>query len=139
SQPKNSDYLKTPDEAFSQDHLHFSEEGFVGFSDYLTIGDDYSEAGFAPYAVAIHLSYTDEDKNIRVRHFVSDSNEDWSDVGGKFSEALEKLIPWARSQKTSTKAIQQFEEYYESGHFPGLGSIKKLSIMNHIELVLPLI
>ncbi len=140
SQSKNSNYLEVEDSFFTEEHLFFSEESFKGFSDFLTIGDNYSESGFLPYAVAIHLSYEDEKKRIRVRHFVSDSNDDTSDIGGKFIEALDKLVAWCEKMNIhETYAISQFKELHKTGHFPGLGSLKKLSIMNHIELVLNLI
>ncbi|MFJ1378871.1 sce7725 family protein [Capnocytophaga canimorsus] len=139
NQPKNSDYAKIKNSIFSEEHLYYREEGFVGFSDYLSIGKDYSETGFLPYAVAIHLSYTDSSKKINIRHFVSDSNDDNSDIGGKFAEALEKLIHWCNKTGYNSIAIPIFREYYCNGHFPGLGTLKKLSLMNHIDLVSKLI
>lgn len=140
TQLKNSDYLAVKDSQFSEEHLYYQKDGFKGFSDFLTIGDNYSESGFLPYAVAIHLSYADKDNKIRIKHFVSDSNDDASDIGGKFAEALEKLVTWCEENNIpDTIAIIQFKELYRTGHFPGLGSIKKLSIMHHIELVLNLI
>ncbi len=140
SQLKNADYLAVEDSQFSEEHLYYEQDGFKGFSDFLTIGDNYSETGFLPYAVAIHLSYADNDNKIRIKHFVSDSNDDASDIGGKFAEALEKLVTWCEENIIpDTIAISQFKELYRTGHFPGLGSIKKLSIMHHIELVLNLI
>lgn len=140
TQLKNADYLSVEDSQFSEEHLYYQQDGFKGFSDFLTIGDNYSETGFLPYAVAIHLSYADNDNKIRIKHFVSDSNDDASDIGGKFAEALEKLVTWCEENNIpNTIAILQFKELYRTGHFPGLGSIKKLSIMHHIELVLNLI
>lgn len=140
TQLKNADYLAVEDSQFSEEHLYYQQDGFKGFSDFLTIGDNYSESGFLPYAVAIHLSYADKDNKIRIKHFVSDSNDDASDIGGKFAEALEKLVTWCEEYNIpDTIAIIQFKELYRTGHFPGLGSIKKLSIMHHIELVLNLI
>ncbi len=140
TQLKNADYLAVEDSQFSEEHLYYQQDGFKGFSDFLTIGDNYSETGFLPYAVAIHLSYADNDNKIRIKHFVSDSNDDASDIGGKFAEALEKLVTWCEENNIpDTIAIIQFKELYRTGHFPGLGSIKKLSIMHHIELVLNLI
>lgn len=137
--PKNSDYLSVSDSQFSEEHLFYKNDGYKGFSDFLTIGDNYSETGFLPYAVAIHLSYADKDKKIRIKHFVSNSNSDSSDIGGKFSEALEKLINWCDEYNFKSQAVSQFRILHREGHFPGLGSIKKLSIMNHIELVINLI
>jgi len=138
-QQKNSDYLLAEDSFFSEEHLYYKDEGFIGFGDYLTIGEPYSESGFLPYAVAIHISYADKQNRIRIKHFVSDSNEDTADIAGKFAEALNKLIEWANANNINSKAMSIFRELYTNKHFPGLGSIKKLSIMHHIELVLNLI
>jgi hypothetical protein len=135
---KNSDYLNQESQ-FSEEHKFYKEDGFKGFSDFLTIGDNYSDTGFLPYAVAIHISYEDDAGRIRVNHFVSDSNDDNSDVAGKFAEANRKLVDWCDEKGLNTIAINEFRNLYENGHFPGLGIIKKLSIMNHIELVLNLI
>lgn len=139
SQQKNSDYLTAEDSFFSEEHLYYNEEGYIGFSDFLTIGEPYSESGFLPYAVAIHISYANTENKIRIKHFVSDSNEDTSDIAGKFAEALNKLIEWANNNNINSKAMDVFRDLNNTKHFPGLGSIKKLSIMHHIELVLNLI
>lgn len=137
---KNSDYLSVPDSQFSEEHLFYKDDGYKGFSDFLTIGDNYSESGFLPYAVAIHLSYIEDDNKIRIRHFVSNSNDDTSDIGGKFAEANDKLVRWCYENNIEeTIGINQFKTLHDSGHFPGLGSIKKLSVMHHIELVKKLI
>ncbi|PSR54080.1 hypothetical protein AHMF7605_11385 [Adhaeribacter arboris] len=138
-QQKNADYLSIDDSEFSEEHLFYKQDGFKGFSDFLTIGDIYSDGGFLPYAIAIHLSYITRQNKIRVKHFVSDSNMDTTDIGGKFEEALNKLIYWCNTSTLDTRAISEFKELHNNGHFPGLGSIKKLSVMNHIELVLSLI
>jgi len=132
---RNADY--PPDEFFSEDHLYFSEEGYVGFGDYSIIGNEYIESGFAPYAVAIHIVYFDDESNLRVRHFVSDSNEDISDVAGKFYEALLKLAEWYYNgqERQLTTGLQILLNHYENRTYPGLGTLKKLSIMHHLELM----
>lgn len=133
---RNADYLQVPVSDFSEEYKFYTDDNFVGFSDFLTIGDNYSESGFLPRAVAIHVSYIDQDK-IKIRHFTSDSNQDSSDIGGKFAEALQKLISWCNeSNITETEGIRTFKELHNRGHFPGLGSIKKISTINHIELVI---
>jgi hypothetical protein len=99
------------------------------------VGDDYSESGFAPYAVAIHITYFDEHKNLRIIHFVSDSNDDVRDPGGKFYKAVSKLYKWQKGKNIGTFGIKEFIKHYEEGTYPGLGTVKKLSIMHHIELV----
>ena len=133
---KNADYARNHDSLFTEEHIYYKPDGFIGFSDYLTIGEYYSDSGFLPYAVAIHLTYSDKsNEEIRLRHFVSDSNDDDSNVAGKFSEALNKLIEFTSAFHNKTKAIREFEELHAKEHYPGLGYIKKLSILNHLELV----
>jgi hypothetical protein len=132
---KNADYANPDDEPFTDDHLYYSDEGYTGFSDYITIGNIYKEGGFSPYAVAIHLTYLTSEDKIRVHHFVSDSNDDYEDVSGKFTEALAKLIPFINENNMHTIACEQFRRIEDEGSYPGLGSLKKLSILNHIELV----
>jgi len=91
---RNSDYSDTEDEVFTEDHLYYMDEGYAGFSDYSIIGSNFSESGFAPYAVALHIVYFDEDNVLRIKHFVSDSNEDIRNPAGKFYEAISKLNEW---------------------------------------------
>ena len=136
-QEKNADYQKQEDEFYSDDHLYFRKEGFTGFGDYSIIGSEYNEAGFAPYAVAIHIVYFADDNTLRVRHFVSDSNEDISDAAGKFYEAVMKLKRWFDDgqSKQLTTALATLLSHAENGYYPGLPTIKKLSIMHHLELV----
>ena len=136
-QSRNADYLDQESD-FSKEYRYYIQDGFVGFSDFLTIGDNYSESGFLPRAVAIHLTYLDNDQ-IKVKHFVSDSNEDVADIGGKFSEAIDKLVVWCNENNLNTAAISEFRNLQERGHFPGLGTLKKLSIMNHVELIINII
>ena len=134
-QERNNDYIEIDDEPFSEDHLYYSEDGYVGFADYSVVGEEYNETGFAPYAVAIHIVYFDTDESLRVKHFVSDSNDDISDPAGKFQEALSKLVEWNEEKKIDTVAMKEFEDLYRREAYPGLGTVKKLSIMHHLELI----
>ena len=99
------------------------------------IGNEYSESGFAPHAVAIHIVYFDSDKNLRIRHFVSNTNDDISDPAQKFYEAVTQLVEWNKEHQLDTIAIKTFEKIYEEQSYPGLGVIKKLSLMHHLELM----
>lgn len=86
---------------------------------------------------AIHIVYPTNDE-LRIHHFVSDSNDDITDVAGKFGEAVEKLAEWnqSRSEKClNTYGMREFEHLYHTKTFPGLGVVKKLSIMHHLELM----
>lgn len=134
--PRNTDYSNNDEEFFSDDHRFFLEDGYKGFSDYSIVGEDYSESGFAPYAVAIHIVFFDNDENLRIHHFVSDTNQDPTNPAGKFKEALKKLIDYVKSGRIQrTMAIDEFERLHITESYPGLGTVKKLSIMHHIELV----
>lgn len=134
-QERNNDYIEIDDEPFSEDHLYYVDDGYIGFSDYTVVGKEYNDTGFAPYAVAIHIVYFESDKSLRVKHFVSDSNDDISDPAGKFQEALSKLVEWNKKKQIKTVAMKEFEDLYRREAYPGLGTVKKLSIMHHLELI----
>lgn len=125
-------------EFFSDLHATFADEGMNGFGDFLIVGDDYSESGGPAYAVAIHLTFIDEDKDdeMHVFHFKSDRQDTPTDPAGKFAEALQKLINQLEKPNNKineTQAIGEFRELHRRGHFPGLGYVKKLSMKHHIE------
>lgn len=133
---RNTDYLITTDEIFSRRHLNYSQNGYVGFSDYSIVGDSYEETGFAPLAVAIHIVYFGEKRELRVHHFVSESNENISDPGRKFEEAMRKLEKWQQKNKLSvTLGLENLFNFYRTGRFPGLGIVKRCSLMHHLELI----
>lgn len=136
-QQKNADYLKKLDELFSKDHLYYKEERYSGFGDYSIIGEEYDESGFAPRAVAIHIVYFDHYKELRVHHFVSNTNHGIEDVAGKFYEAIKKMegfIPLFEDINQSY-GLSTLLSYAKSGYYPGLPTLKKLSIMHHLELM----
>lgn len=137
-QARNADYQHENDEFFSDDHLYYKGDGFTGFSDYSVVGDGYFAKGFAPYAVAIHIVYFGSKDELRIRHFVSKSNEDILNPALKYYEALSKLVEWYEREKHSvelTLGLKTFLQHYEQETYPGLGTVKKLSIMHHLELM----
>ncbi|WP_203249332.1 sce7725 family protein [Sporosarcina beigongshangi] len=131
---RNADY-KDKDEFFSEAHLFYESENYSGFSDFSIVGADFSEGGFAPYAVAIHIVYFGEDEELRVKSFVSDSNDDIRDPAKKYYEALSHLMKWLESNPMETYALEQFKKHHTEGTYPGLGTVKKLSIMHHLQLM----
>lgn len=132
---RNADYPE--DEFFSDDHLDYTADGYLGFGDYSIVGNEYIESGFAPYAVAIHIIYFADDNSLRIKHFISDSNDDISDVAGKFYEAVSKLHNWYINgqERQLTIGLQTLLNHYKNKTYPGLPTLKKLSIMHHLELV----
>jgi len=136
-QSKNADYATVEDEPFSEDHLYFKEEGYVGFGDYSIVGNVYDESGFAPTSVAIHIVYFSDDYELRIHHFVSDSNINTKDVAGIYHEAVTKLVHWYHDghQDQKTTGLSEFISHYENDYYPGLQTIKQLSVMHHLELM----
>ena len=134
-QNRNADYPE--DEFFSDNHLDLESDNYVGFGDYSIVGREYIESGFAPYAVAIHIVYFADDSSLRIKQFVSDSNDDISDVAGKFYEAVTKLYNWYvhGQEKQLTSGLQILLDHYKNQTYPGLPTLKKLSIIHHLELV----
>ena len=143
-QEKNANY--EGEEFFSSDHLYYKDDGYDGFSDYSVIGEDYSESGFAPYAVAIHIVYFDEKNELRVIHFRSDTNHGPTNPAKKYNEAVIKLRDWYNKQVSSrgeeyvkkhikSDALDEFIEHANTGNYSGLGVVKKLSVKHHLELL----
>ncbi|MDH0340339.1 sce7725 family protein [Chromobacterium haemolyticum] len=133
---RNADH--PPIEKFSDLHVTFSDEGMNGFGDFLIVGDEYTEGGGPAYAVAIHLTFIDGDKEdvMFTYHFVSKTNDTPTDPAGKFAQALSKLITKLDSKTSKlleTTAIKEFRDLHQKKHFPGLGHVKKLSMKHHIE------
>jgi len=135
---RNKDYGEK--DFFSELHLTYAEENMTGFGDFLIVGDEFSETGGPAYAVAIHLTYIDDDdeKRMYVRHYKSDMDHSPVDPAGKFQEALSKLVADVKKKDTKilhTEAVDEFNELYERKHFPGLGYVKKLSMQHHLEII----
>lgn len=133
---RNADYMEMDE--FSDLHVTYEDLGMAGFGDFLIVGDDYSEGGGPAYAVAIHLTFIDPDKDdvMYIYHFVSETKDTPTDPAGKFAQALAKLIAKLDSGTShilETEAIKEFRDLHAKGHFPGLGYIKKLSMKHHIE------
>lgn len=135
AQKRNSDYLLMGEEKFTEEHLFYEEDGYCGFSDYTMLVSDYTEGGAAPYAVAIHITYQKENREIWMRHFTSVTNDDPSHIQGKFAEAAEKAIRFLNSENIHTHAVEELRDYFNRGLYPGLGMIKKISIKHHLELM----
>lgn len=133
---RNADH--PPIEEFSDLHITYPEEDMDGFGDFLMVGDEYVEGGGPAYAVAIHLTFIDPDKDdvMYINHFVSTTKDTPTDPAGKFAQALDKLIAQLESGKSKlieSEAIQEFRNLHAKRHFPGLGYVKKLSMEHHIE------
>lgn len=132
---KNADYADCEDESYISDLSCYRKSDYVGFADYSIVGSRYDEFGFAPRAIAIHIVYPDG-KGLKIHHFVSYPSNDCKDQARKFGEAVGKLVQWNRETgHLKTEGIKSFEQLYKDQSFPGLGVIKKLSIMHHLQMM----
>lgn len=136
----NAAYAGIPQEHFHDLHLTFRGDGYDGFGDFCTIGEHFDTGGFTPLAVAIHLTHR-EPAAVVTRHFVSDDMEDRSDTSGKYGQAVRKLDAFIGVTPTfpRTRASDVFQMHHATGTYPGLPSVKKLSIMHHVEMMRGLI
>ena len=133
---RNVDYIDNPDVFFSRNHIVFAKRGYKGFSDYSIVGEEYEESGFAPLAIAIHIMYYGNKQELRVHHFVSDSNENSSDPARKFEEAMKNMIAWEFFDEIpKTEGLNRLVDCYDNGKFPGLGVIKRYSLMHHMQMI----
>lgn len=133
-QPRNVDYIEIDEEHFSEEYLYYEREGYAGFSDYTTLPKDFIDGGMLPYAVAIHLTYKREEGEVYIKHFVSDTNFDNTNVQKKFFESASKVKIFFENRDKTT-AINDLIKLVNDEKYPGLGVIKKLSIRSHIELI----
>lgn len=134
-QARNSDYLEIQEHRFSEEHIYYIEDGFNGFSDYTVLPSEYIDGGSTPRAVVIHLTYLNGENQIWIRHFTSETNDSISNVQGKFAEAAAKAVEYCRQRDLNNSAISELISYYDNEHYPGLGTVKKISIKNHLLVI----
>ena len=120
--------------SFFPKYKYYLDDGYEGFSDYTTLPREFIDGGMLPYAIAIHLTYKRNLGDIYIKHFVSDTNFDQSNVQKKFFEAASKVKAFF-SNRERTPAIDELIKLVDDGKYPGLGVIKKLSIRGHMELI----
>lgn len=142
---RNADYSSIPVELFSDQYLTYRDDRLHGFGDFLTIGSDYSEGGWAAYTVAIHLTFEDQASHeVWIRHFLSNTRTvaPAAEAPEMVQEALEDVANFldenTHIEQYST-ACAELRDMYESGRSTNLGTLKKLSVKNHMELMIHLL
>lgn len=134
-QVRNSDFLDIEEHRFSEEHLYYDQEGYSGFSDYTVLPSEFADGGSTPRAVVIHLTYLNKQNQIWIRHFTSNTNDSIANIQGKFAEAATKAVRFCRENKLSNSAILELENYYDDQHYPGLGTVKKIAMKNHLLII----
>lgn len=133
-----ADYGLLTDEYFEPASWATPPFGYQGFGDFSLVGKPYYDKGMPSRAIALHLIYVTPDGQLRIHHCVSDSNEHLGGQKQKFAEALAKLTAWAPAHLTGlnrTPALESLLAYEHTAKFPGLGTVKKLSLMHHLQLI----
>ena len=133
-----ADYLELEDEFYCDDYKFMKEDGYVGFSNYGIDGEHYYDKGYPSRTVVLHILYLDRYNSIRIKHFASDSNESHDNPKIKFYEALGKLVEWQshfNKEVPLTVGLKELIGYYDSGEYPGPGTIKKLLVMHQLKLM----
>ncbi|TDF85197.1 sce7725 family protein [Pseudomonas sp. H9] len=137
-QARNADYGARS--FYSNLHIEYAKtSNAVGFGDYTILSEDYSESGGPAYVVTIHLSYIDSEEfdAMYVRHFSSFDDESPTNPGGKFKDALKKLVIHVSENPTDFYMSHGLRGLLELDNksFPGLGQVKKLSLKHHVETI----
>ena len=134
---KNADFLHITAHKFTEEHLYYAEDGYQGFADYTVLPSEFVDGGSTPRAVVIHLTYinADEDDQIWIRHFTSDTNDSIVNVQGKFAEAAAKALEFCDRHPLDNSAIRELRFYYDEQRYPGLGVVKKISMKNHLLII----
>lgn len=132
----NIAYRDVDEEAYTDEFRYYAEDGFFGFSDYCALPKSFSEGISTHTTIAMHMTFLKQDDCIWVRHFVSDAKYDDGDIRQKFMDVVSKVADFYGNDN-KTPAIQELID--SKDHFPGLGVIKKLTIRNHMELIMNLL
>lgn len=137
---RNSDYEGV--EFFTDRHLNFQNVA-AGFGDYTILGATFEAGGGQPSAVAIHATFTEQNAEVWVEHFVSDDVErDVGTVGEKFLQAAGKLVSRVRAAPGAfgnDEALQAYANDVANQHFPGLPKNKERQIYHHLALMYQLL
>ena len=135
------------DEHYSDLAFRYSMEGFQGYGDHTICGEKFFPGGGPARTVAIHLTYPAPlggaaYSDVRIRHFLSASDAKSVGAAVCYFEALGDLVAFynAHVQDLSfSRACQEFVgNLGPPPHFPQLGTVKRISIQHHIELMIHL-
>ncbi len=137
-QQRNADYLDIAEHKLTEEHLFYAQDGYSGFADFTVLPAEFADGGSTPRAVVIHLTYLNpkNENQIWIKHFTSESGKDSiTNVQGKFYEAAKKAIQFCKELPLNNSAITELLNYYDAQKYPGLGTVKKISIKNHLLIV----
>lgn len=129
----NTAYRGIDEDRYSEEPFYYSQDHFYGFSDYCVLPKAFAEGGTTPTAIAIHLTYLMREDSIWVRHFVSDEAFDTQNIRQKYGSAVQKVAEFYQAGVPATDAVSRLIQ--QSGRYPGLGVLKKYTMLNHLQLI----
>lgn len=132
--PKTAFYQEIPDELFSTTQVTYQKRGFIGFSDFSIDSRIYYEKGYPTPILSLHLVYF-VDNTLRIHHFLSPDDD--RSQKEKFFRLMDQVLPWLDrlTGKVPTLGLSQLLDAFDKKHFPGLGTMRKASVMHHLEVM----
>ena len=136
---KRNDYYNFPDSKFFSDlHITYQDQKFMGFGDFLNVGRENPRINYPIEDYSIRLTYFEKnyDNAMYVYHFTSDKDVKPRARGAMFLNALKKMIKAvdsSDSEITNTSAIERFRDLSEEEFYPVEGLIRQLLLTHHIE------
>ncbi|MHC5247846.1 sce7725 family protein [Enterococcus sp. LJL90] len=129
----NSYYTEVPDELIFESNKKLALRGFSGFSDFSIDSRIYYEHGYPSKRLALHLIYM-KDGNVRIHHFVS---EELPTQKENFLQVMAEIKGWQEQlwEDKMTLGGEILFEAFKRGHFPGMGVLRKASVMHQLEIM----
>jgi hypothetical protein len=138
---RNADYKGR--EFFSDRHSTYKGDEWVGFGDFLCLGNEFSAGGGPAAAVAVHACYKRTATEMWVEHFISDDTDlAVGTTASKFLQAAKKLVKAAKARPGefgTNYALDEFAAHVAANHSPGLGKSKELQISHHLCVTLDVV
>ena len=139
----NALYRNSPIELFTDQHLHFIDDGHIGFGDYSAIGQHYTDGGGQANTVAIHIVYENmQNSEVWIQHFLSNTYTVNRDRAAMIDEAVTQAIIFLNENPQIyeySTACNELRDYSRSNSSTSLGWLKKISIKHHFELMIHLL
>lgn len=135
-QPDNASY--PPREHYTDRNTATGNPDNSPWGDYSIQGDHFAEGGGAAKTVAVHhIHYADGSDSLAISHFLSDRQETTADTPGKIIEAVRKVVDALDTlTPNDTRACEEYRNMVQSRTSHGLGHLKRLGILHHLELML---
>lgn len=142
----NSKYKDFDDEFFYDLHITYKDNGYSGFGDYLTIGNNISDTqGRSPKTVVIHYTYPENElkEKIWIKRFFGDVNNTFSMQSDARLEAMQSLQVFLNDHIKhiceKCPACLELERSIKKESAYSLGKLKEFSMLHHSHMMCKLI